>query len=263
MTDQTNPQSDPQQADQNPDWFESFINQYDAQTPEPGKIIDATVIRIDKDGILVDIGIKRDVIIPARDYVKVSEDYLQNISPGARIPVFVIGQGEGNGELQLSLSRGLESQVWDSAEKHLQENIFLNLDVLGHNRGGLIVRYETLRGFIPFSLVPELQGVRSPKRAESIKNGLVGKTIAVKVTEVDRERNRLILSAEAAQKEAVQQRFSELKKGQVLTGKVVKLVNFGAFVDLGGVDGLFTSHNFPGRRPSTPPKWSRWEMSSR
>jgi len=238
MTDQTNPQSDPQQADQNPDWFESFINQYDAQTPEPGKIIDATVIRIDKDGILVDIGIKRDVIIPARDYVKVSEDYLQNISPGARIPVFVIGQGEGNGELQLSLSRGLESQVWDSAEKHLQENIFLNLDVLGHNRGGLIVRYETLRGFIPFSLVPELQGVRSPKRAESIKNGLVGKTIAVKVTEVDRERNRLLLSAEAAQKEAVQQRFSELKKGQVLTGKVVKLVNFGAFVDLGGVDGL-------------------------
>jgi small subunit ribosomal protein S1 len=237
MSDQTNSQTDPQQPDQNSD-FESLLNQYDAQSPEPGKITDATVIQVDKDGILVDIGIKRDVLIPARDYAKVSESYLSSISSGDRIPVFVIGQAEGNGELQLSLSKGLEAQVWDTAEKQMQEGAFLNLDVLGHNRGGLIVRYETLRGFIPFSLVPELQGVRSPKRAESIKNGLVGKTIPVKVTEVDRERNRLIFSAEAAQKEAVQQRFGELKKGQVLQGKVVKLVNFGAFVDLGGVDGL-------------------------
>ncbi len=237
MSDQINPPIDSQQPDQNSD-FESLLNQYDAQPPEPGKIIDATVIRVDKDGILVDIGIKRDVLIPARDYAKVSESYLSSITSGDRIPVYVIGQAEGNGELQLSLSRGLEAQVWDSAEKQMQEGAFLNLDVLGHNRGGLIVRYETLRGFIPFSLVPELQGVRSPKRAETIKNGLVGKTIPVKVTEVDRERNRLIFSAEAAQKEAIQQRFSELKKGQVLMGKVVKLVNFGAFVDLGGVDGL-------------------------
>lgn len=243
MTDQENLQPEQQQSEQNSDQqidnvesFESLFNQYEHQTLEPGKIIDATIIQVDRDGILVDVGIKRDVVIPARDYSRVAETYITGLNAGDRIPVFVIGQ-EG-GEFQLSLSRGLESQVWDLAEKQMKESTLLNLDVLGHNRGGLIVRYETLRGFVPFSLVPELQGVRSPKRAEAIKNNLVGKNLAVKVTEVDRERNRLIFSAEAAQKEAIQQRFSEIKKGSVINGRVVKLVNFGAFVDLGGVDGL-------------------------
>jgi small subunit ribosomal protein S1 len=252
MTDQTTPQSEQQQPEQNPDWFESYLSEYEQQTPEAGKIIDATIIKVDRDGILVDVGIKRDVLIPARDYSKVSEDYIATLQPGTRVPVYVMGQAEGGGEFQFSISRGLESQVWDNADKHKEEGTFLNLDVLGHNRGGLIVRYETLRGFVPFSLVPELQGVRSPKRAEQIKNSLVGKTIPVKVTEVDRERNRLIFSAEAAQKEALQQRFGELKKGQVLTGRVVKLVDFGAFVDLGGVDGLVHISQLSWKRAKHP-----------
>lgn len=252
MTDQTTPQPEQQQQpEQNPDWFESYLSEYEQSTPEVGKIIDATVIKVDRDGILVDVGIKRDVLIPARDYSKVSEEYIAGLESGSRLPIYVLGQGEG-GEFQFSISRGLEAQVWDSADKHKEEGTFLNLDVLGHNRGGLIVRYETLRGFVPFSLVPELQGVRSPKRAEQIKNSLVGKAIPVKVTEVDRERNRLIFSAEAAQKEALQQRFNELKKGQVITGHVVKLVDFGAFVDLDGVDGLVHISQLSWKRAKHP-----------
>lgn len=235
--DQT-PEQNNQPTEQQAEWFENLLTQYDHQPPKAGEVMQATIIQVDKDGILVDVGIKRDVTIPARDYSRLGQSFIESLSPGDQIPVYVIGQAEDSGELQLSLSKGLENQVWEKAEKHLADGTILELDVLGHNRGGLIVRFESLRGFLPFSLVPELQGIRSPKRADEIKNSLVGKPILAKVTEVDRSRNRLIFSAEAAQKEKIEQRLRELKKGQVLTGRVVKILDFGAFVDLGGVDGL-------------------------
>jgi small subunit ribosomal protein S1 len=81
---------------------------------------------------------------------------------------------------------------------------------------------------------------------------LVGKTLPVKITEVDRSRNRLILSAEAAQKEILQKRFEEIKKGQVVTGKVVKILDFGAFVDLGSVDGLVHITQLAWKKPNHP-----------
>jgi small subunit ribosomal protein S1 len=246
-SDQTN-----QTSEQQGELFENLLTQYDHQPPQQGQVLQATIIQKDKDGILVDIGIKRDALIPARDLSKIDTAYLDQLSPGMQIPVFVLGQSEESGELQLSLSKGLEDQLWEKAEKAMQDGTTLELDVLGHNRGGLIIRYESLRGFLPFSLVPDLQGVRSPKRADAIKNSLVGKTIPVKITEVDRSRNRLILSAEAAQKEILQKRFEEIKKGQVVTGKVVKILDFGAFVDLGSVDGLVHITQLAWKKPNHP-----------
>ncbi len=228
----------PSPNEQQSELFASLLEQYDHQSPQAGQILQATIIQIDKDGILVDVGIKRDALIPAKDLVKINQTILDGLSPGTQIPVYVIGQSDENGELQLSLSKGLENQIWEKAEHCLQDGAVLNLEVLGHNRGGLIVRFDTLRGFIPYSLVPSLQGVRNPKRAEAIKNGLIGKPLAVKAVEIDRSLNRLIFSAQAAHEEAVHNRLADLKKGQVLTGKVVKIVDFGAFVDLQDVDGL-------------------------
>lgn len=241
-----------QTPDQQVELFENLLTQYDHQPPQQGQVLQATIIQKDKDGILVDIGIKRDVLIPARDLSRLDPAYLDQLTSGTQIPVFVLGHAEGSSELQLSLAKGLEDQLWETAEKLMQDGANLELDVLGHNRGGLIIRFESLRGFLPFSLVPELQGVRSPKRADTIKNNLVGKTIPVKITEVDRSRNRLILSAEAAQKELLQKRFEEIKKGQVVTGKVVKILDFGAFVDLGSVDGLVHITQLAWKKPNHP-----------
>jgi small subunit ribosomal protein S1 len=241
-----------QTSDQQVELFENLLTQYDHQPPQPGQVLQATVIQIDKDGILVDIGIKRDTLIPARDLSRIDPAYLEQLTVGSQIPVFVLGHSEENGEYQLSLSKGLEDQLWVKAEKYMQEGTILDLDVLGHNRGGFIIRFESLRGFLPFSLVPELQGVRSPKRAEEIKNSMVGKALPVTITEVDRTRNRLILSAEAAQKELLQKRFQEIKKGQVITGKVVKILDFGAFVDIGGVDGLVHITQLAWKKPNHP-----------
>ena len=225
-------------ASQQAETFENLLTMYDHQAPQAGQILDATIIQIDKDGsILVDIGIKRDVVIPAREVNNLREDLRARLVAGEKVPVYVEGTNE-DGELQLSLNKGAEQLSWENAEKLLQSGETLHLDVLGHNKGGMIIRFEDLRGFLPYSLLPDLQGIRSPKRAEAIKAGLVGKPLAVKVTEVDRARNRLIFSAEAAHKEVLQERFGAFKKGQVCTGRVVKLVDFGAFVDLDGVDGL-------------------------
>jgi small subunit ribosomal protein S1 len=241
-----------QTPDSQDEHFENLLTQYEHQIPEQGQVLQATIIQKDKDGILVDIGIKRDTMIPARDLSKLDQAFLDELTPGMQVPVFVIGHSEESGEYQLSLSKGLEDQLWENAEKFMQDGTTLNLVVLGHNRGGLIIRFESLRGFLPFSLVPELQGVRSPKRADSIKNGLVGKALPVKITEVDRTRNRLILSAEAAQKELMQKRFEEIKKGQVVTGKVVKILDFGVFVDLGTVDGLVHITQLAWKKPNHP-----------
>jgi len=223
---------------QQPEWFENFIAHYDTQNPQSGQILEGTVIRIDPEGICLDLGLKREILLSPHASEHVSKDYLTSLVPGSQVPVYVVSPASENHEIEISLSRGLEQKTWEKVEKILQQGEILTLEVVGHNRGGLILKYEGLRGFVPFSLVPELQGIRNPKRAESIKNSLVGTQMDVKITEVDQERRRLILSAEAAQQEKRMKRLESFKRGQVVKGQVVKVVDFGVFIDLDGIDGL-------------------------
>jgi small subunit ribosomal protein S1 len=227
-----------EQPTQQPEWFENFIANYDTQNPNQGDILQATVIRNDEEGIFLDCGLKREIIVPQRDLENLSKEAMDKLIPGSHVPVLVITPASENREIEISLSRGLEQQIWEKAKTSMENGDILSLEVVDHNRGGLLVQYENLRGFVPYSLVPELRGVRNPKRAEGIKNSLIGKTIDVKITEVDPDRRRLILSAESAQAELRQRLLEKFKKGDILTGRVVKVVDFGAFVDLGGIDGL-------------------------
>ncbi|MBN1149031.1 MAG: S1 RNA-binding domain-containing protein, partial [Anaerolineales bacterium] len=226
------------QENQHTESFENLLENYDYQTPQPGQVLEAIIIHIQEDGILLDAGQKRDALVPAKDLNQVDESYLSNLKPGDQVFVCVISQAIGDQELLVSLSKGIEHQSWEKAEKYMQDGLTLELEIVGYNRGGLIVKFETLRGFLPFSLVPEIHGIRNPKRAEKAKNELVNTQMAMKVIEVIRQRNRLIFSAAAAQEEQRRERFEELQKGQIITGRVVSIVDFGAFVDLGGVDGL-------------------------
>lgn len=227
-----------EQPSQQPEWFENLIANYDTPKPEAGQIIQATIIRKDQEGIYIDLGLKRETLVPTRDLEHLSEEVIASLEPGSQIPVMIVNAPTENREIEVSISQGLEAQVWEQAKKDMEDGKILTLDVIDHNRGGLIVSYNKIRGFVPFSLVPELHGVRNPKRAESIKAGFVGKPIEVKISEVDPQRRRLILSAESAQQEQRQKKLEELRKGQVITGRVVKVIDFGAFVDLGGIDGL-------------------------
>jgi small subunit ribosomal protein S1 len=227
-----------EQPTQQPEWFENFIAPYDTQNPQSGQFLEGTVVRIDPEGICLDLGLKREILLSPHAMEHVSKEYLNSLSLGSQVPVYVVSPASEDNEIEISLSRGLEQKTWEKAENILQQGEILTLEVVGHNRGGLILKYEGLRGFVPFSLVPELQGIRNPKRAESIKNNLVGTQMDVKITELDQERRRLILSADAAQQEKRMKRLEAFKRGQVVNGHVVKLVDFGVFIDLDGIDGL-------------------------
>jgi small subunit ribosomal protein S1 len=232
-TNQTLDQSNPQ-----PEWYENFLTNYNVPSPQVGQVLQGTIVRKDTEGIVVDVGLKLEALIPPKDIEVIDEAKLASLSIGEQIPVYVLSLATNEQEMQVSLSKGIEFNSWEKAIKKMQDGEILNLEVLGYNRGGLIVRFETLRGFVPYSLVPELQMIRSQKRAELLKNSMVGTNIEVKITEVDHSRNRLVLSAVAAQEEKRKIRLKELKKGQKVTGKVVSIVSFGAFVDLVGIDGL-------------------------
>jgi len=227
-----------QNNEKQPQWYENFLNEYDYHNPKTGDIIDGTIISIEGEGFLVDIGLKRDAVVQTKDLSKLEENYVSSLKVGDVVTVFILGQAEGDKELQVSISKGIEYASWKKAEKIMGENTIVNLEVVGHNRGGLVLKFDNLRGFLPFSLVPEIQSIRNPKHAERVKKNLMGSTIQVKVIEVAQYRNRLIFSALAAQEEKRSERLKELKKGQIIKGRVSSIVDFGVFVDLDGIDGL-------------------------
>ncbi len=231
MTDQTN---QPQEQKS----FEELIASYEYQMPEVGQVIQGILIRLDDDGALVDIGVKRDALVPSRDLALMDKDVLANLHAGDKVVAYVTNLPTGDQDLQVSLSKGMEYHDWLEAEKLKQNGEIVDLPIIGHNRGGMIVQFMNLRGFLPFSQVPELRQANNPHYAENVKKEMVGKNKELKVIEVSPDRNRLIFSALEAQAERRKKRLEALHKGQVLTGKVASLVDFGAFVNLDGIDGL-------------------------
>lgn len=221
-----------------PHWFNEVLSSYDFQSPQAGQIIEGMLIRLDDEGALVDIGVKRDAMIPAKDLTQLDKDLLENLQVGNKVMVYIVSPATNEQDLQVSISKAFEYKDWQTAQQLMETKETIPLLVTDYNRGGLIIQFNQLQGFLPFSQVPELKTARNPKTAETLKREMVGKTLEMKAIEVIPERNRLIFSALEVQLEKRKKRLSELKKGQTIEGKVASVVDFGAFVDLDGVDGL-------------------------
>ncbi len=241
MTDELLNQHDPQAPDED-SWdevFEQLLDEYEYERPRRGEIVDAEVIRVDEDGILVDIGAKRDALVPRRDLDRLDEEMLEGISRGDKVPVYVLKSPSRYGdELVVSINKGLEQEDWEQAQALMESGEVLELEVVGRNRGGLVVTFGRLRGFLPNSHIPSLRRGASVEQLNQQKEEKIGEKLLLKIIEVDERQRRLILSGRAAQRERRQQRLEQLTVGEVLEGRVVNLVDFGAFIDLGGVDGL-------------------------
>lgn len=221
-----------------PQWFNEVIASYDYQSPQTGQIIQGVLIRLDAEGALVDIGVKRDAFVPAKDLDQIDKEFLSQLHVGGPVLIYVTSPAAGDRDLQVSISKAIEYQDWQDAEKLLASKESTPLTIVGYNRGGLIVQFNNLRGFLPFSQVPDLRAANNPRQAETLKREMVGKTFDLKVIEVIPDRNRLIFSALEAQSEKRKKRIAALQKGQVIEGRVASVVDFGVFVDLDGVDGL-------------------------
>lgn len=232
--------------------FADLLKDYDVEPLHRGQLVEGEILKIEENVMFVDVGAKRTAVIPPDDLEQVDEAVLKEISVGDKVLLYILRTPVGEEELLVSLQKGLEQQDWIEAEKYLENQEMLELEIVGHNKGGLLVKFGNLRGFIPNSHVPDLQHIHDRRQLTSAKSKMVGNELPLKVIEVDRDRRRLVLSMKAAQKEVRERRLRELQVGEVIEGRVASIVDFGAFVDLGGVDGLVHISNLAWRQVGHP-----------
>lgn len=212
------------------------------EVPERGDIVTGTIVAIDDQGLIVGIeGMKRDGIVQRKDLERMNVE-VDVFSVGADIDVMILRMEDDEGNLILSVSQAQQTEDWKRAEDLLANDEVWEGSVSDANRGGLIVQFGNLRGFVPASHVLDLpRGLNEDERKMRMQR-LVGQTITMKVIEVNRKRRRLVFSQRDAQRDSRDARkellLDQLREGEVRQGVVSGLRDFGAFVDLGGADGL-------------------------
>ena len=212
---------------------------YDYARPRRGEVREAVILSIGENDIVVDLGTKRDGIILPRDLELLNDAYRASLKVGDHVPVVVLKTwGRRDGAIEVSLNKGLERRDWLRAQDLLESGKVVEIEVIDFNRGGVIVPFGSLRGFVPNShLASAPRGLRG-KRLREAKAQLVKQTLSLVVIEVNQRQRRLVFSERAARRRKRQQLLEELTVGEIRTGTVCNLVDFGAFVDLGGLDGL-------------------------
>ncbi len=229
---------------------------YDLRQLEVGEIIEGVIVGFTDNGeVLVDINAKSEGVIPARDLDRVDDDIREGLKEGDKIFVQVVRPTSREGNAVLSLSRALAEYDWQKAQELLESQEVFEGEVSGYNRGGVIVFLGKARGFVPASQLVSDDGKKQEDTDDRFKD-LVGKKLMLKVIEMDRSRNRLILSERQAMRDFRRKQkeklLRELQVGSIQKGVVSSLAPFGAFVDLGGADGLIHLTELSWRRVQDP-----------
>lgn len=222
--------------------FESLLESsmgYAYTPPKRGEIRTATILQIEEREIIVDLGAKQDGIVPYQDIERMDESLRAGLTIGNDVPVYVVTPRDANDNLIVSINMGMQRYDWENARELLVSEKPVDVTVTGYNKGGVLVRWNRLEGFIPSS---HLTTVNMSSERRDQMGSLMNEKLTVKVIEVDQDRRRLIFSEREAQREWRQKQkarlLAELKEGDVVTGTVTGLRDFGAFVNIGGADGL-------------------------
>jgi small subunit ribosomal protein S1 len=240
------------------DVMERWLSEeYDYDRPRRGDIRAGEILKVDEHGIAVDLGLKRDGFIPRSDVERLGEETSSSLEPGQEVKARVVRLEDAEGNLLLSMYQARFEEDWTKARELLESGEVWCGEVVEHNRGGLLVQFNNLRGFVPASLLETSTRRRlPPDRREEELTAYIGQELTLKVIEVDRNRRRLILSERLARKQLRQQHIerllNELVEGQVVRGTVSGLRRFGAFVDLGGAEGLIHISELTWRRVRHP-----------
>ncbi|MBX5445002.1 30S ribosomal protein S1 [Sphaerobacter sp.] len=206
-----------------------------------GDVIEGQIMHVDRDELLVDIGSKSEGIIPAREFSTLTDEERAALSVGDRVLVFVVQAENQEGQAVLSIDRARQEKSWRRLQEIYEAGEIIEAEVTNYNKGGLLVNLDGVRGFVPASQVTEIRGGDdSSKQADMAR--LIGSKLSLKIIEINRHRNRLILS----ERQAIQERrdvmkerlIEELTEGETRRGRVASITDFGAFVDIGGADGL-------------------------
>jgi len=223
--------------------MEEFLNDptLEYKSLKYGDVMDGVIMRIDRDEILVDIGSKSEGIVPSREFSSLNSEEKDALGIGETILVFVVQPENLEGQAVVSIDRARQEKSWRRLQELYEANEAIQAEVTNYNKGGLLVNLDGVRGFVPASQVSEIRGGDdASKQADMAK--LIGTKLNLKVIEINRHRNRLILSERQAMQERrdemKERLIEELKEGEVRKGRVSSICDFGAFVDIGGADGL-------------------------
>ncbi len=234
-----------------------FLLSEEFDFPKAGDIRKGSVVAHRNNEILVDIGAKSEGIIDPNELQELSPEAREELEVGNEVDVFIVDPEDSNGNVILSYTKAAEERDWLVAKEFLESQEVCECRVVGFNRGGVLAALGVVRGFIPNSQLSRDRnmGHDQPSRQRAFQ-AMMGTMIRVKVVEVDHERNRLIISEQAASKEIRAARraelMSDIKVNDVFDGKVVNMADFGAFVDIGGIEGLVHLSELSWKRVNNP-----------
>ncbi len=233
-----------------PSTMEELLAEQDAdiRSFKHGDVVEGTVVRIDRDEILVDIGAKSEGVVSNRELYGRHAESSPQLGVGDVVLVYVLQPESQEGHVVLSLRRAGLERKWRSMQEQFETGVIIDAPVIDHNKGGLIVDCG-IRGFVPISQIVDFprrpQNDQPRDAAQEIAEKLqpyVGRKLRLKILEVNRKANRLILSEKVAlyeeRREKRDELFSSLQVGQKVSGTVRSIAPFGVFIDLGGIDGL-------------------------
>lgn len=237
------PDANSAQRDLDREMFEQYLEKDLAmEQPDRGDLRKGHIVEIRSSELVVDIGSKRDGIVPQSDLSRLDPEFVKNLKEGQEVDVVVSRQTEDDGIFQLSIADALQQRDWIVAQDLMDSGQTTSHKVVGYNKGGLTVEFNRLRGFVPASHILDMPRNMAEDQRQAEFERRIGEEMRLKVIEVDRKRRRLVMSQMQAEREFRAGRkdelFRTLQVGTVLTGEVRSLRPFGAFVDLGGADGL-------------------------
>ena len=244
MTDEMNLDEMADQAEQQE--MQRLLDAEEGQfkTIKRGDVVEGQIVHMDADEILVDIGLKSEGVLNTKELASSGYGSLAELHVGDNVLVYVMQPETPEGHAVVSIKRARQERQWRIAQEQFERGELLEAEVIDHNKGGLIVNLEGIRGFVPISQILNLKREDNADSAETQNKlqTMVGKSLQLKIIEINRNRNRLILSERLAVQEWRARRreelLNELEVGEIRQGTVSNLANFGAFVDLGGADGL-------------------------
>ncbi len=228
-------------SDESMNSLEDLLDQHSYDMPQAGDIRTGVVVAITPQGLIIDLGLKRDGIVPQSDLAQLEPEEREALKVNDEVPVYVV-ETEDPEALVVSIRLARLNQDWIEAEALLASGQIFEGEVIGYNKGGVIVPYGRIRGFVPISHLSDVTPGMGERRRQQRLARLRGEQIGVKIIEVDRQRHRLVMSQREAHKEWEEKKRGELmetlKPGDIRSGRVSGMRDFGAFVDLGGADGL-------------------------
>ncbi len=216
-----------------------------------GEVVTGKVLSLKKHEVLIDLGAQGVGFVPRREV-----GFSRNISEGDEVSASVVDTELENGMSLLSLRKAVKDRRWEEVSARLESGEVIDIQPYDANRGGLLVEYEGVRGFLPVS---QLSAEHYPRVGSSDKdeilqrlNNLIGKTMKVRILDADRKSNKLIFSEKEAVKDGLAERFEKLAVGDQVEGVVTGVVDFGVFVNVEGIEGLVHISEISWERVNNP-----------